>query len=74
MCHKQNSLTSIQAPIPSPLVAKSVFISPSRALLHLISSLSSEEALHPDVGTRMDSMTKKIFKETLSSKTRLSIL
>ena len=68
MSHKQNSLTSIQAPTLSPLVAKSVVISPSRALLHLISSLSSEEALHPDVGTRMNSMNKKIIKETLSSK------
>ena len=59
---KLNSLTSIQAPTPSLSVAKSVPISPSRALLHEGRRISSEEALHPDVGTRMDSrpMNNKI--------------
>ena len=53
-------LTSIQAPSPSPSVAKSVSISPSRALLHECWRFSSEEAEHPDVGTRMNSMNDKI--------------
>ena len=59
-CPKLKPLTFIQAPTPSPLVAKSVLIFPSSALLHERSRISSEEALHPDVGTRMNSMNNKI--------------
>ena len=59
ICPKLNSLTSIQAPTPSLSVAKSVLIFPSRALLQACMLASLEEAEHPDVGTRMNSMNNK---------------